>query len=197
LHTSACTGQRFCHVTALQWGDIDFEENLIRFRRKQVRGVVGPISKKKPAPKETPLLPELAQTLRDHKARMEKLGYPVDVEAWVFVSRKLTLKQTSSLFTAIRNSEKAAKVTAHVTSHQMRYAFNDLLRLAGVDQVTRRKMIGHVTEEMQEHYSTVLLDEKRGAMAAVAAKLKQVRATKVRVGGGYERGYGTKKEEAA
>ena len=31
--------------------------------RKQVRGVVGPISRKKPAPKELPMMPELAETL--------------------------------------------------------------------------------------------------------------------------------------
>ncbi|MEO6951365.1 MAG: hypothetical protein ABI321_06090 [Polyangia bacterium] len=47
---------------------------------------------------------------------------------------------------ALRNSEQ----DAGVTPHRMRYAFSDLLRLAGVDQVTRRLMIGHVTEEMQE-----------------------------------------------
>ncbi|MEO6952264.1 MAG: tyrosine-type recombinase/integrase [Polyangia bacterium] len=177
LHTGACTGQRFCHVSALKWGDVDFDARLIRFCRKQVRGVVGPISKKKPAPKETPLLPELQQTLEDHKERMKKLGYSTEADAWVFPSRMLTLKQPSALFTALRNSEKDAGVTAHVTPHRMRYAFSDLLRLAGVDQVTRRLMIGHVTEEMQEHYSSVLMDEKRDAMIAVASKLAELRST--------------------
>ena len=45
-------------MSALQYGDIDTATKVIRFSRKQVRGVVGPISKKKPAPKEVPLFPE-------------------------------------------------------------------------------------------------------------------------------------------
>ena len=73
----------------------------------------------------------------------------------------------------------------HVTPHRLRYAFSDLLRLAGVDQVTRRQLIGHLTEEMQEHYSTVNLDEKREAMSAVAKKLAEVNSKVV----GYAEGY--------
>jgi hypothetical protein len=33
--------------------------------------------------------------------------------------------------------------------------------------VVRRALTGHVTEEMQRHYSTVGLDEKRAAIAGV------------------------------
>jgi hypothetical protein len=36
-----------------------------------------------------------------------------------------------------------------------------------VDAVVRRALTGHVTEEMQRHYSTVGLDEKRAAVAGV------------------------------
>jgi len=36
-----------------------------------------------------------------------------------------------------------------------------------VDAVVRRALTGHVTEEMQRHYSTVGLDEKRAAIAGV------------------------------
>jgi hypothetical protein len=50
---------------------------LIRFRRKQVRGIVGSISRKKPVPREAPMLPELAETLSAHKARLKKLEYTV------------------------------------------------------------------------------------------------------------------------
>jgi hypothetical protein len=33
--------------------------------------------------------------------------------------------------------------------------------------VLRRQLVGHVTEEMQRHYSSVDIDESRTAMAAV------------------------------
>ena len=50
-----------------------------------------------------------------------------------------------------------------------------------------------IAEEQQEHYSTVLMDEKRVAMAAVTLKLADMR--KIAVGDGV--GYRAKKEEAA
>lgn len=53
------------------------------------------------------------------------------------------------------------------TIHGLRYTFTDLVRLANVDAVVRRALTGHVTEEMQRHYSTVGLDEKRAAVAGV------------------------------
>lgn len=46
-------------------------------------------------------------------------------------------------------------------------ALTDLVRLANVDAVVRRALTGHVTEEMQRHYSTVGLDEKRAAITGV------------------------------
>ena len=55
----------------------------------------------------------------------------------------------------------------------MRYLFNDVLRLGGVDKVTRKALTGHVTDEMTEHYSSVELDEKRAAMEAAGVKLRE------------------------
>ena len=175
LSTKKYTGQRFCHVSALKIGDIDWNEMVVRFRRKQVRGVVGPVSKKKPVPKEMPMVSELACVLIAHCRRLGELGYPVDPEAWLFPSRNGKLKQPSSLVTAIRESARDAQITKRITPHMMRYLFNDVLRLAGVDQVTRRALTGHVTDEMTAHYSTVRLDEKWVAMEAAAAKLRDVK----------------------
>ena len=60
-----------------------------------------------------------------------------------------------------------AKITKRFTIHGLRYTFTDLVRLANVDAVVRRALTGHVTEEMQRHYSTVGLDEKRAAIRGV------------------------------
>jgi integrase len=174
LKTKQYTGQRFCHVTALKWSDIDWSEMVIRFRRKQVRGVVGPITKKKPVPKEIPILPELATALIAHGRRLGKHDYDVGLDDWVFPTRNGKLKQPSSLVNAIKSSAKDAQLTKRITPHMMRYLFNDVLRLAGVDEVTRRALTGHVTKQMTEHYSTVSLGEKRAAMAAAATTLRGV-----------------------
>lgn len=51
--------------------------------------------------------------------------------------------------------------------HGLRYTFTELVRRADVDAAVRRALTGHVTEEMQRHYSTVGWDEKRAAVAGV------------------------------
>jgi integrase len=185
--------QRFCHVSALKWDDVDFESAVVCFRRKQVRGDVGPISRKKPAPRVAPLTEELAVALKAHHARMAKLGYPVDAEAWLFPTRNGKLKQPSSLANAIKSSVAEARITVRITPHTMRYMFNDALRLPHVDKIIRKAMVGHVTDDMTEHYSTVLLEEKREAMEAAAAKLR----VKLDPNRGDDRGYGPEKKKAA
>ena len=61
-------------------------------------------------------------------------------------------------------------------SENRRYSFTDLTRLAKVDVVTRRALTGHVTEQMQRHYSTVDVAEKREAMEAAMGVLKAAKA---------------------
>lgn len=68
------------------------------------------------------------------------------------------------------------------TIHGCRDSFIDLARLAKVDLVTRRELTGHVTEQMQQHYSTVDVGEKREAMAVRAAKAEQERKKGVNSG---------------
>jgi integrase len=58
----AYTGLRFCHASALHWDDWDDEAGgVLRVSRKQVRGKVGSVTRKKRAPKEYPVEPELAE----------------------------------------------------------------------------------------------------------------------------------------
>lgn len=179
--TASLTGQRFCHVSALQIGDLDFDTAVIRFRRKQVDGVVGAISPKKPVAREVPMLPELVETLRVHIRRLEKLEYPTGAEAWLFPNRKGGLRRAGSLAKAFKNSAEEAGLKKKITPHKLRYFFNDALRAAGVDPVTAKALTGHVTEQMRDHYSTVRLDEKRKAMEAVGRTLrKEASAEEVR-----------------
>ena len=61
------------------------------------------------------------------------------------------------------------KVKERFTVHGMRRTFVDLSRRARVDPVVTRSLTGHVTMKMHMHYSSVALDEKRAAVAAIAA----------------------------
>jgi len=171
------TGLRFCHASALRWEDWDEEAQLIRVVRKHRRGKVGKVSRKTRATKEYPVPPELAEVLGWHRRQLvETQARAAGVvaiheervaEGWMFPSAKGTLRTPNSLDRAWEKCLAYATIEKRFTVHGLRFTFNDLLRKAKVDPVTRRELIGHVTEEMQRHYSTVDLAEKRAAVASV------------------------------
>jgi integrase len=165
--TLAFTGLRFCHASALKWEDIDEEKGIVRIQRKQKVGIVGPVSKRKRAPKELPLPAELAEILREHRSRLLKEQSAGLDEGWVFPSRKGTLRTVGSLVKAWRACCETAGIKERFTIHGLRRTLNDLTRRAGVDAVITKSITGHVTEQMREHYSSVAIDEKRQALAAV------------------------------
>jgi integrase len=49
----------------------------------------------------------------------------------------------------------------------LRRTFNDLARAAEIEGVVTRSISGHLTERMQQHYSTVNADEQRSGIARV------------------------------
>jgi integrase len=147
----AFTGLRFCHASALRWDDWDEATGVIRLVRKQVRGKVGPVSRKKRAPR-------LAA-------------------GWMFPSSTGTLRAPSSVDKAWDRCLELAQIDKRFTVHGLRYTFTDLVRRANVDAVVRRALTGHVTEEMQRKYSTVGLDEKRAAVAGVIRLVPPERPT--------------------
>lgn len=168
----ACTGLRFCHASALMWSDWDEDAGVIRVRRKQVNGKVGPVSRKKRVPKEIPVEPELKEILEAHRKRMVEEQVPGLAEGWMFPSEAGKLKERSSHRKALRACAIAAGVEGRFSGHGLRRTFNDLARRASVDPVITRSMTGHVTEQMREHYSTVRIDEKRAAVAKVIRLVK-------------------------
>jgi integrase len=163
----AFTGLRFCHASALRWEDWDEEDNVLRVVRKNFRGNEGPVSRKKQAPKEYPVEPELAEILREHRKELIRTQNKGLEKGLMFPSKTGTLRTPNSLDAAWAACLAEAKIMKRFTVHGLRYTFTDLVRRANVDAVVRRALTGHVTEEMQRHYSHVGIDEKRAAIAGV------------------------------
>ncbi|HSR99695.1 MAG TPA: site-specific integrase [Kofleriaceae bacterium] len=163
----AYTGLRFCHASALHWEDWNEAGGVLRVCRKQVRGKVGAVTRKKRAPKEYPVEPELAEILRNHRMRLFKDQAPGLAKGLMFPSNVGTYRTPNTLDGAWAKCLTKAGIEKRFTIHGLRYTFTDLVRLANVDAVVRRALTGHVTEEMQRHYSSVGLDEKRAAVAGV------------------------------
>lgn len=101
----------------------------------------------------------------------------------MFPSAEGTLRTSNSLDRAWGKCLQQAEITKRFTVHGLRYTFTDLVRRANVDAVVRRALTGHVTEEMQRHYSTVGLDEKRAAIAGVLRLVPPDPRREGRVGG--------------
>jgi integrase len=163
--TLALTGLRFCHASALRWEDFDEGAAVLRVRRRQLRGRLGPVTLVKRAPKEVPVSSELMAILSEH--RLTARGRRRD-RGWMFPSSTGGLRCPSSLHKAWVTCLRAAKIEGRFTVHGMRRTFVDLARRARVDGVVTRSLTGHVTEKMRLHYSTVGMDEKRAAVTAVA-----------------------------
>jgi integrase len=58
-------------------------------------------------------------------------------------------------------------LTKKITQKALRRTFNDLARKARVNDLVTRSISGHLTEQMQQHYSTVNRTEQREALAKV------------------------------
>jgi len=112
--TLAYTGLRWCHASALRWEDFDEEAGIIRVLRKQVRGKVGPISRKKRAPKEYPIEPELVEILKWHRRRLLEEQAPGLAAGWMFPSSAGTLRR-ANVDVVIRRA-----LTGHVTEEMQR-----------------------------------------------------------------------------
>jgi integrase len=151
----------------LKWEDVDFDAEVIRIVRRQVRGQVGPVSRKKRAPKELPLPAALAEILKEHRRWLVEKQNPGLAAGWVFPSLRGKLKTPNTLAKTWAGCLKKIGMTERFTVHGLRRTFNDLTRRAGADGIVTRALTGHVTEGMTVHYSTVGLDEKRAAVAGV------------------------------
>lgn len=67
---------------------------------------------------------------------------------------------------------KELGLTFKLTPKGMRRTFNDIMREAGTHDVVTRSISGHMTEEMQLHYSTAQGKEQRAALERALAFVK-------------------------
>ena len=184
--TLAFTGLRFCHASALRWEDVDENAGVISVTRKNVTGVIGPISRKKRAPKVVPLDQDLVVVLRWHRLRLMRIANGEKrvgawarrglAEGWIFPSRSAKgtgpVYGTASLRKAWEKALAASKLDEdRFTVHGLRRTFNDLLRLAEVDETTKGALTAQ-TQRMREHYSTVAVEEFRAALRKAVGKVK-------------------------
>ena len=111
-----------------------------------------------------PIPGELLEVLRWHCDRLEGKQAESDL---LFPGRFGGLLNTNVLFKPFREAARLAGIKKHLTPRCMRRTYQDLSREANVAGIVTRSISGHLTEEMQNHYSTVTRDEQRDGLAKV------------------------------
>jgi integrase len=91
---------RFCHASALRWEDVDERRSVILVQRKNVPGLVGPVSRKKRAPRTIPLHANVIEVLRWHRQQLIAAQHPGLSSGYMFPSRVGTLRQPNSVYKA-------------------------------------------------------------------------------------------------
>lgn len=162
--TLALTGLRYGEATALKWSDLDAEAGVIRIRRAQWKGVVD--TTKTGTVRSVPLVPELAEVLKEHRAATAASGLPARDPDWVFPAKDGGLLPKVWLRWALISVLKKVGIKRRVSTHGLRRTFNNLSRQVAGEIVTR-SITGHVTSAMTEHYSHVGSQEKLAAAGSI------------------------------
>lgn len=163
--TLAFTGCRISEVSALQWIDIDWptetELGKIRVRRSHWKGHVSESTKTKRT-RTVPLPQELADVLAAHKKELEARK-AVNHELWVFPSTVgkpvVHASARNALLRVLKKIETEKLDVPNFSVHGLRRTLNDLLR-QHASRETAKAIIGHTTDAMHAHYSTVRVAEK-------------------------------------
>ena len=144
------------------------EERTLTIRRKVVGGKLVPSTKTRRlrivgVPSVLAARFEaLRDALRTHTGRESGLMFP---------SRVGTPLASARVSTALRKACRQVGIKERFTSHGLRRSMTDLLREAQVDPVVAKAIVGHATDRMREHYSTVRAADARLAGDRVQAIL--------------------------
>lgn len=168
--TLAFTGLRWGEVSALKWSDVDEREGVIWIRRKVVKGKLVP-STKTGRRRVVGAPAFLLAMLRGHQERLVAAKHPGVASELVFPSLKGTPLASARMSVALRDAREAAGITERFTSHGFRRSATDLLRAVAVDPTVAAAVIGHGTDRMRQHYSTIRPKEARDAAELIAGVL--------------------------
>ncbi len=162
-------GLRWGELSALRFDDLDETEGVIRVRRGNDKGRVVNSTKTgddDDEPKLVPLLPVVAEVLRERRQQMVRDQHPGLAAGWIFPTKAGGLHKGSPLRDVLDRACAACRTKRRITPHGLRHTANDLLRRVAGGEVVRA-IIGHSTPQMTSHYSHVDENEKRLAATRV------------------------------
>jgi len=145
--------------------DILWEEAVLLVRRSHTRGTEVMNATKTGHRQRIALPKDLVDILRWHVDSLP--DGPMAESELLFPSETGSFRAPSVLDKPFRAVRKALGLRKRITPRAMRRTFQDLARAAEVKDVVTRSISGHLTEGMQEHYSSPWEGEQRAGVAKV------------------------------
>lgn len=176
LLTIAWTGVRKGELVALRWED--YAEGELWIRRAVYRGVEGPT--KTDDPRRVAVVGPLAETIAQQRRQLVASQHPALSKGLMFPAamrqaragatrrdgKVRWYRSAGALDKPLIDACRAAGVP-EISCHALRRTFEQLLRLAGVDQLVRRSLAGWRSERAQAIYAQVDPSERAAAAAAL------------------------------
>ena len=166
----AWTGARAGEALGLHWEDVDFATRTIHLCRSATRGVE--TRTKTDDPRDVPMHEDLAVVLQAHRQQQIAEQHPGLKSGLVFPNDKGGLRLAQAFAKPFVTC--SAAVTQHVTPQVLRRSFNTIMLLRGVDPITLRAIMGHVSAEMTERYAGIPMKAKLEAVARAMPRLPTV-----------------------
>lgn len=165
------TGLRMSELFALQWSDINFDDNEISVTRSMVMQVVGPC-KTEASQKPVPLDPYLAEALQQWR-RHTKYKASDD---WVFASPACDGRQPYWGQTIMRRVIRPAAVSVGISKrigwHTFRHTYSSLLKANGADSKVMQELLRHASSRVTlDTYTQAFSCQKRRAQSDVVRLL--------------------------
>jgi integrase/recombinase XerD len=145
----AC-GLRVSEAIALELGDVDLEEGMLRARGKGSKERMVPVGR------------EAVAAIGGYIARGRPRLVGARVESRVFVNHRGSSLTRQGLYKIIQNHARAAGLERQMTPHTLRHTFATHLLAGGCDLRSLQEMLGHAdlaTTQIYTHLSSERLKE--------------------------------------
>ena len=165
LTVIALTGQRLVDVVKLKESQCDFAANVIELIPEKLR-------RRKPEPVLIPMLPQVRRLLQSRKPRKGLYFYEIAREYdrdRSAITKRITSAIQSAGFETSAPSDSGRAVVQY-GAHSFRHTFNTVARLAGLPDAMIKKITGHATDRLTDHYTQF----DRSHVSALAGQMEKL-----------------------
>jgi integrase len=165
---AGCLGLRVSEITALQWGDIDWESLTLLVQRSFVSGRIYE-TKTEASQKPLPLDPQLAEVLLKFRGQAVYIA-PTD---FIFAGNTGKPRWQGIMMTDhVKPAARRAGIGSNVGWHTFRHTFSSLLHNAGTNMAVQKELLRHADiSTTMNMYTQAINPAKREAVHQVARAL--------------------------